>query len=159
MFVNAEKELIQSLVTSYLSRKPKYSNYFGIDLDGVQYFENNDCLVLKANFNNYSRIYFMSNDSAELTKVLQLLSSNDVVNIPSKNLIREPLLNILKTGGFSIEGTYERYYNNINKFAKGKFVECYANIEELNQIHDLIYSTFNPYLDHLPSKQEDFPFY
>ncbi|MDP4276038.1 MAG: hypothetical protein Q8914_00240 [Bacteroidota bacterium] len=153
MFIPADHHQLKEKVACILSKRPAFSNYYGVDLTDTQYIELPESLILKKNHETYSRIYFLSNNAVELMRVLKRLMPEDIINIPSKTAIDQSLEMILVTGGYKLCGIYERLYKNSNK-SSGPFIQCYARPDELEAIYTLLYSHFNPYLDHLPSREE-----
>ena len=153
MFSIIDKSLLKTKIDYFLSQKLTFSNYYGIDLTDVECMEGLETLILKKNYEGYSRIYFLSNNSDQLIMLLSLLSANDIINIPSKTGISTDLQNILNKSGYLLYDTYMRLYNHNNK-RHGKFIENFALIEDVPAIYNLIYSNFVPFTDHLPSRNE-----
>jgi hypothetical protein len=152
-FFSIDIEMLKEKINNFLSRKPIYSNYYGIDLKDTRYFEDSETLLLSKPFETFNRIYLFSMDASLLIKHLQALNSFDIINIPSKKNINESMYEILQCGGYFLCGVYERWFNNTNP-SKSKFTGTFASNKDVKTIYDIIYSVFNPFLDHLPSLQE-----
>jgi hypothetical protein len=152
-FFTIDDKALKEKIISFLGRKPVYSNYYGVDLKDVQYFEDSETLILLKPFETFNRIYFLSMDALLLINHLKVLGQHDIINIPSKKNIDESLYNVLKHSGYHICGIYERWYNNSNP-SKEEFNGIFASINDIKTIYDIIYSVFNPFLDHLPSLQK-----
>ncbi|GHV64667.1 hypothetical protein FACS1894199_03470 [Bacteroidia bacterium] len=150
----ANVNILQKKVVNFISRKPIYSNYFGIDLEKVEYIECSDTLLLRKPYETFSRIYFLSTNANQLIDLLRTLSADDIINIPSKNGLSSSLLQTLSAGGYSLFETYVRLYNN-NSESRDKFVDdCFARIEDVPIMYHILYANFCPYTDTLPSKDE-----
>ena len=153
MFITADAITIENVVKSILSKKPSFSNYFGVDLDNVEYVLLQDTLILKKKYDLYTRIYFLSSNSVELINILSQLGELDVINIPTKKGLSAEVISIINRSGYTQKGVYERMYNN-SIYDSLEFIKCYGGLEDVDTIFDIIYNNFNPYLDHLPSRKE-----
>ena len=91
MFVTADIPLLKEKTAVFLSGRPAFSNYYGFDLSDTQYVELPDTLVLRKTYESYCRIYFLSNSAIELKQVLNGLTPQDIINIPSKSPVDQTL--------------------------------------------------------------------
>ena len=78
MFNSIEIQQLTNIVDERCSFKYTWNNYFGIDLNDVECYLQNDILVLKKSFGDYSRIYLMTNSETELIDVLKTLPKNSI---------------------------------------------------------------------------------
>ena len=152
MFLRGEKQEIQKYIADLYGSKPLYSNYYGLDLEDVRYKKGTNTLLLKKQFGDFSRLYFVSSDKEELLSLLKEIGNGVAINIPAKGSI-DDMEELLNNSGFSCIGVYERYFNILRK-KSGVPVECFANVDDLNQIYDLLYNNFSPITDWLPNRDE-----
>jgi hypothetical protein len=153
MFTTIDCEVLKEKIAGYISRKPIYSNYFGIDFENVEYIEYLDTLLIRKSYETFSRIYFLSSNASQLIDLLKTLSSDDIINIPSKTQVSASLSEILSESGYLLFKTYVRLYNNHHE-QRGEFVESFATTDDVDTMYTILYSNFCPYTDHLPSKAE-----
>ncbi|MBQ9312822.1 MAG: hypothetical protein IJ213_07245 [Bacteroidales bacterium] len=144
----------QNLVRRFAFQKKMFSNYFMNDLKGMMSFHTDGTLLLKKNYVNFCRIYFISDNKSELIKLFSELNNTDAINIPTKKDIDEDMLEILKAGGYKSLTVYERLYKNTNE-ARGEFEESFAKPEDVDTIMSLLLEQlFNPISDRIPSREE-----
>jgi hypothetical protein len=153
MFFSVDIETLNEKIINFLSRKPIYSNYYGIDLKNVQYFEDSETLLLLKPFETFNRVYFLSMDAPQLIKYLKALGPLEIINIPAKKNINESISRILQCSGYHLVGIYERWFNNITP-SNGEFTGTFVTDKEIKEVYDIVHSAFNPFMDHLPSLRE-----
>jgi hypothetical protein len=144
---------IKEKISILLSLKPMYSNYFGLNLDDVEYIEKANTLVVIKPYESFRRVYFISTDEDELIEILKILPNSDVINIPTKTEISGSLQNILSKSGYSLFEVYHRMYNNKIE-QQGIKVESFALLEDIPAIYERLYSLFVPFSDWLPTKKD-----
>lgn len=147
-------EETQLLVRQFTSKKVRYNNYFMNDLAGMESFHTSDTLLLKKDYGEFCRVYFISDSDEELVECLRELDSKDAINIPTKRQLDEKIIGILNEGGYKLLTTYERLYKNTNE-GRGEFEEAYAESRDVNDIESLLIAQlFNPISDRIPSREE-----
>ncbi|MDR3339757.1 MAG: hypothetical protein LBT25_06670 [Candidatus Symbiothrix sp.] len=152
-FIVGDSAVLKGKIAEFISRKPPYSNYFGIDFENVDYIECSETLLLRKSYDNFSRIYYLSSNAAQLVGLLGYLSGKDIINIPSKAELSVGLTDLLLSGGYALYATYERQVNN-HVESRGEFAGYFAEQEDVSTIYDILYLKFNPFTDRLPSRQE-----
>lgn len=144
---------LEKKINSAIMQRPKYSNYFLPDLSNVSFLEGENTLILRKDYKDYNRIFFLSNDSEELSNALRTLSSADAINIPYRRELNSELAIILEHGGYSLFQKYERLYNN-NVEQRGEFKANYAYMEDVDDMDALLHKHFHTVSDRLPSREE-----
>lgn len=152
-FVETDRDTLESVIRKHQSHKPKFSNYFFIDLDNVSYYEVSDTLILIKYYEHFHRVYFLSNNSETLVDILNKLSSNDVINIPFKRDLSKDILDVLYKSGYTLFEVYERMYNSKVDY-RGNFNANLANSSDVSDLYNLMMDNFNPFTDTLPNKTE-----
>lgn len=132
--------------------KHTFSNYFGIDLEGVKYYGDEENLFLIKTYDDFSRVYLMANDVEKIRNVLNALPANSCINIPCKKGIDDWIPVFTETVYTQI-ATYRRYgYMN---YRKGNDRNLnFAEIKDLGLIDKELHNFFSPLTGHLPNKEE-----
>lgn len=143
---------LKRVIDNACIKKHAYSNYFGIDLNNVKCYGDEDNLFLVKQYDGFSRVYMMANDEEMIKAVLKSLSENSCINIPSKKGI-ELWLSILAEAGYNQIATYRRYaYVN---YRKGNDKNLFfAEMKDLQLIESELHSFFSPLTGHLPNTSE-----
>lgn len=82
-----EKEAVRLAIGRAFSLKPRYSNYYGRQLEeGDDYVETDSSLVLRKKEGDFYRIYIMSVSQADVVDILKKLPGVNVLNIPAKTI-------------------------------------------------------------------------
>jgi hypothetical protein len=154
MWKKIEQVSLQSKISDFLTKKPLYSNYFGVKLDDVEHIEYPQTLVIRKPFETFTRIYYLSNNADELVKILKKMSRDDIINIPSRGKdLPNSMKDVLFSSGYYLYATYVRLYNHHIK-AQKEFIESFANINDLETMYEMLYEHFIPFADHLPTRSE-----
>jgi hypothetical protein len=143
---------LKVIIDNYFIRDLKFNNYFGVEFNNLEYFSTTKTLVLRKSFDSFFRVYIMSECESDLLSILTNLDELHVINIPS----RMPILDwdlVLQKADFKCHAVYERLVKKTTE-KRGDFVPCYATIDELNEIDQILHSTFSPITAWLPSKVE-----
>lgn len=149
-----EKEAVRLAIIRAFSLKPRYSNYYGRQLEeGDDYIETDSSLVLRKKEGDFYRIYIMSVSRADVVDILKKLPGVNVLNIPAKNDIPE-WKTLMQSAGFNMISMYERYYNKKVKERKNAQAINYATQEQTEVIYALFQNHFSLYTDYLPAKDE-----
>lgn len=152
-FKNIEPVLLKSKTQEFVRRRPQFCNYYMADLTDTSCCELENTLVIKKSYEGYNRIYFLSTDGNELSKVLSSLTENDAINIPTKNGISDALLEILNASGYKLFAKYERLYRVTND-ADSEYEDWFAKEDDVEGIYNLLLESFNKVSDRLPSRRE-----
>jgi hypothetical protein len=151
-FLKTTDTKLKIIIDNYFIRDLKFNNYFGVEFYNFEYFSTAKTLVLRKPFDSFYRVYIMSECESDLLSVLSNLDALHVINIPS----RKPIIDwdtVLQKANFKCHAVYERLIKKTTE-KRGDFVPCYATIHELNEIDQILNSTFSPITAWLPSKVE-----
>ena len=151
-FLKTTDANLKMIIDNYFIRDLKFNNYFGVEFYNFEYFSTTKTLVLRKPFDSFYRVYIMSECESDLLSVLSNLDALHVINIPS----RKPIIDwdtVLQKANFKCHAVYERLIKKTTE-KRGDFVPCYATIDELNEIDQILNSTFSPITAWLPSKVE-----
>ena len=143
---------IKEVIDRACLKKHAFSNYFGIDLDRVKYYGDEENLFLIKPYEGYNRVYLMANDERLVRKVLPALPHNSCINVPSRRGI-DGWETILSESGYKQIATYHRYgYANYRKGNE----RCldFAEQQDLDLIERELHSFFSPLTGHLPETAE-----
>lgn len=152
VFNSIDSSELEHIIGKVASVKHTYNNYYGIDLNDVEYYKIEDDLFLRKKFDGYSRIYLMANDEDNIIDVLKKLPSNYVINIPSKKDITD-WLPMLKESGYKNIAVYHRYvYTNFKK-GNDKYLE-FAQLSDIECLQKHLHFFFSPLTGHLPNDKE-----
>lgn len=131
-----------------------FSNFFGL-YDDIHYemAVSTQSLLVRHKEHDFYRLSAISIDLEDLQILLKELDGQTyVLNVPSKKDISEQIV-FLEKCGFSLCGTYNRYYNKNIVRRECQDAE-FANREDCEDIKKLLYETFSFYTDHLPNVDE-----
>lgn len=143
---------LSSILGDAFVTKHNFSNYFGIDLNDVSYYGDENNLFLVKPYDGFSRLYLMANDELVIKQVLQSLPTNCCINIPSKKGI-DLWLPLLQEGGYKRIATYQRYY--YVGYRKGNTKNLnFAELRDLRLINEELHHFFSPLTGHLPNIAE-----
>lgn len=139
------------LINSFCLKKHLLSNYFGVDNNDIEYYFSESTLLIKSNYEGYSRIYLMSDNINEVKELLTQLPANCVINIPSRKGVGE-WTQVLTEGGYQPLATYHRYvYSNYRKGNDKKL--SYATVDDIQDITKNLNEIFSPLTGHLPDEE------
>ncbi len=146
------EEGLKDVLDKAFVTKHSFSNYFGIDIDGVRYYGNEENLFLLKPYDGFNRVYMMANNEELIKQVMKSLPTNSCINIPSKKGI-ESWIPLLEKAGYKQIATYRRYgYINYRK-GNNKNLD-FAKTSDLSVIETELHSFFSPLTGHLPNKEE-----
>lgn len=152
LYKQASPEIIQSYITLFYSKKLLFCNYYGTDLSDVDFIVSDNTLLLRKPYELFYRIYILSTNEDDLISILKEVDYNHAINIPSKKSIHS-WEDVMLKANFHCLAVYNRfYYPSIE--SRGKFIEDYALINDLEKIYSILYANFSPITDRLPSKKE-----
>jgi len=151
-FLKTTDAKLKMIIDNHFIRDLKFNNYFGVEFYNFEYFSTNKTLVLRKPFDSFYRVYIMSECEFDLLSVLSNLDSFHVINIPSRRSIID-WDKVLQKANFKCHAVYERLIKKTTE-KRGDFIPCYATIDELNEIDQILNSTFSPITAWLPSKAE-----
>lgn len=145
-------EGLKEIIDSACLKKHAYSNYFGLDLNNVSYYGDEDNLFILKPYDGYNRVYLMANDEEIIKRVFRDLPLNSCINIPSKNGI-DTWGRLFDASGYNQIATYRRYgYTN---YRKGNDRNLhFAELRDLELIERELHNFFSPLTGHLPNKEE-----
>lgn len=152
MFNSIEIQQLTNIVDERCSFKYTWNNYFGIDLHDVECYLQNDILVLKKSFGDYSRIYLMTNSEIELIDVLKTLPKNSIINIPSRKGI-DIWKTVFERSGYSPLAVYRRYVYTTYKKGNSRNIH-YAKLSDIEYLLRDLNHFFSPLTGHLPNKMQ-----
>lgn len=145
---------MSELIDSRICRKYLYTNFYGIDYSDTSILKTENSLFISKDFGEFSRIYILSNEKDEIVNVLSKLSSNSVINIPSRKGI-EDWIQILNMSGYRQIALYHRYIYRKYPQRRSKKLE-FANEKDHSQIAYFLKKYFSPITGHLPNDVELF---
>ncbi|MBK6564116.1 MAG: hypothetical protein IPG18_02730 [Saprospiraceae bacterium] len=151
-FLKANNSELSKIVDEFFLRKLKFNNYFGLEFSDVEYLITDKTLILRKSFESFFRIYILSECEKDLISVLSNLDKSHIINIPTKKQI-EDWDNVLVQSNYECYAVYERL-NNKNCEKRGDFEPCYAEIADINEIMNVLNSTFSPITAWLPTRKE-----
>lgn len=139
------------LINSFCLKKHLLSNYFGVDNNDIEYYFSESTILIKSNYEGYSRIYLMSDNINEVKELLTQLPVNCVINIPSRKGVGE-WNHVLTEGGYQPLATYHRYvYSNYRKGNDKKL--SFATVDDTQDIIKSLNEIFSPLTGHLPDEE------
>lgn len=159
LFIKNNIDKVVDIVNSFQDNHKKllYNNFYGIQKNKeYDVLQGDHTLLLRIAEYNYYRLFVMSADKIELISFLkQLELQGYVINIPTKQSI-EDWEEVLINGGFSHYTTYSHYCNNAIATMKKvpTTLNQYANIQDLEDVHNVLFRNFTTYASHLPSDDE-----
>ena len=134
-----------------------YSNFFGLqDKYTYEYYNSEHTILIRRKEFDFFRIYLLS-DSREDIKILlgDLQDEEYVFNVPTKKSIEEWDA-VLIAAGFKYYETYSKMINT--KISSMKIIQtegtCFAKLEELDQIHNILKESFSVYTSHIQDRDE-----
>ena len=151
-FLKATNSDLSKIVDNFFLRKLKFNNYFGLELNDIEYLMTDKTLVLRKSFESFFRIYILSECENDLISVLSNIDKSHIINIPTKKQI-EDWDTVLVQSNYDCYAVYERL-NNKTCEKRGDFDPCYAQIEDISEIISVLNSTFSPITAWLPTKKE-----
>jgi len=152
MFKKEKAEIVEEFIEEIYDKGTVLSNYFTLDLDDIEYFKTEFSIVLRKTFTGFARLYFLTNNIEDLKLVLNQIEGTSVVNIPTKDDIKE-FDNVMTSSGFSLFKIYEVYVNNESR-GNDVFVDQFAKHEDFESVKHLLYSELDIFADHLPNDDE-----
>ena len=139
------------LINSFCLKRHVYSNYYGVENSNIDYYATEKSVVIKSNYDGYSRVYLMSDYKDEIKDILHQLPHNSVINIPSRKGVEE-WNDVLAGGGYKPLATYRRYC--YSEYRKGNEKQLsFATIGDIPEIIKCLNETFSPLTGHLPDEQ------
>jgi len=145
-------DCLKSIVDKACIKKHTFTNYFGIELNNVKWYGDDENLFIVKQFEGYSRVYLMANDEKIIKNILSSLPLDSCINIPSKNGI-DNWLPLLTGSGFKQIATYQRYgYINYRKGNDKNLM--FAEKDDISIIDKELHYFFSPLTGHLPNLDE-----
>ena len=149
-------EKVKGYISEMYSKKPLYSNYFNQMLSPDDYYsKTTHTLLISKAFTGFNRIYLLSDNIDDATKVLKTLKGINVLNIPSKGDISH-WEKLMHQSDFELISIYERFYNTNIRKRDEKEAIIYAIPGQEKEIYNLFHESgfFSIYTDFLPSYEE-----
>ena len=151
-FIVLSNESMSQVIDSRICKKHLYSNFYGIDFSETSILKTEKSLFISKDFGEYSRIYIMSDNKDEIVNVLSRLTSNSVINIPSRKEINE-WLQVLEESGYQQIALYHRYIYRKYPHRRSKKLD-FAKESDYTRISYFLKKYFSPITGHLPNDEE-----